>query len=166
MTVNFSLWWQFLHVNSLIYDESVEFTSLVIQGIENLPCIKCVKHFNNYVKPINIVSNSKFLFNLHNSINTRTNKPMFKWQNISTTYGNKNEEQLFDLNWKFICMIFMTSPKRHNLVKYYRELLKFYNYDIMVDVSKLLSNQRQFYLYASYRKLGGNKTMDEIAYSS
>ena len=100
--------WYFFHVvasriNPDYYRTNCEYIWNFIKKIcFNLPCPHCQKHATNYVKNINISQVNtrekleRFLFNFHNSVNSRTGKQQ---ENISTLnkYKNANIKSIFDL---------------------------------------------------------------------
>ena len=100
--------WYFFHVvasriNPDYYRTNCEYIWNFIKKIcFNLPCPHCQKHATNYVKNINISQVNtrekleRFLFDFHNSVNSRTGKQQ---ENISTLnkYRNANIKSIFDL---------------------------------------------------------------------
>ncbi len=100
--------WYFFHViasriNDNYYRTNCEYIWGFIKKIcFNLPCPHCKTHATNYVKNINISQVNtrgkleRFLFDFHNSVNSRTGKQQ---ESISTLnkYKNSNIKAIFDL---------------------------------------------------------------------
>jgi len=88
--------------NSEFENNKNDVLNFVYLVITNLPCSICSKHCIKYLNDNNF-SNIKvknelivFLFNFHNSINTRLNKPLKTWDFIDRYYLI-NIENIFEI---------------------------------------------------------------------
>jgi hypothetical protein len=92
-----------LQQNILVQNDELRSWYVLLNSIENmLPCTNCREHYKewfqtNKLPPIKKLIYTDFnllirrwLFNLHNTINTRTNKPLFIFSDLSTTYSGIN----------------------------------------------------------------------------
>lgn len=96
-----SLVWKILHIQSeylgrqsiqlLQKDELLLINKFLKQIYHILPCLTCKKHYNEYYHRHNIKEIKynnihtflvKYFFDLHNSINERNNKPLFKEEEL------------------------------------------------------------------------------------
>ena len=91
------LFWDWFHnlticyPNSPTYNQAYETYNKIENFIMNLPCPHCKNHAIQYINqhPINLTSNKKFqlwVWNFHNSVNYRTNKPIFSKQDYYNKY--------------------------------------------------------------------------------
>ena len=68
---------------------------------QNLPCPECSEHATNLLKKVNFdnISNKQefkiLLFNFHNTVNKKLNKPLFKEEELDPKYKNANIYNLY-----------------------------------------------------------------------
>ena len=91
--------WKFFHVLSIkIKDEYFqqlrpEMLNIINSICSNLPCPKCAEHARQYMNTVNFNSILtkedfiKFLFIFHNEVNKRKNYPVFKYDDLHSTYS-------------------------------------------------------------------------------
>lgn len=90
--------WKFFHTlaeqipETTFQNNSTEICNMYVSICSNLPCIECTKHARQYVgrtlNPRFIQTKSQlkqFLFDFHNSVNVRLNKPVFTDYHIYKT---------------------------------------------------------------------------------
>ena len=83
-----------VHKNNLIF---------IIKTVCNtLPCPECSKDATAMLNKVdfNNIKNKNdfkmFLFNFHNAINAKLNKPMFSYENLDNKYNNVNFDALYN----------------------------------------------------------------------
>lgn len=160
--MDFRIWWDFYHVNSLIYPDNQEFKGLIFSGVEHLSCLKCQQDAYSYFKRHYWNSNSASLFKLHNNINIRLKKKTLQWDEMVELYKYRSPKQLLDLQWKFIMMMFKVTLSPNKILDFFTDFLKFFNFDVTYDAKLLLSPQNQFYIYSIYINLGGSVPFEEM----
>ena len=73
-----------------------EFIVMLTKICANLPCPSCSSHAQSLIKRyrLKFVKNkeevNKIIFNMHNEVNKRTNKPLFKYTDLDKTYKDLN----------------------------------------------------------------------------
>ena len=160
--MDFRIWWEFYHVHSLTNQQSKEFKDMINEGVKHLSCLKCQKDAASYLKRHYWNSNVSMLFKLHNGINIRLKKPIFRWKDMTDHYGNRSEKELLDLNWRFIMMIYKVSKSRDELEEFFESFISFFGYNISVDRKLLHTPQHQFHIYSIYLALGGSVPFEDM----
>lgn len=124
---NTSLWgrpfWTFFHCLSINISE-IYYTSIKIQLMAHfkalcalLPCPECASHATEYLKkcsvPPTVNDYRKFLLVFHNSVNARTNKPPFLFEQL-IIYKNAPLYHLF----KCFELSYMVTTYNPNMITY------------------------------------------------
>lgn len=160
--MDFRIWWNFYHVNSLIYPDNLEFKELIFSGVEHLSCNTCKNDANSYLNRHYWNSNSSILFKLHNNINIRLKKKTMLWDEMVQMYTSLSPKELLDLQWKFMMMIFKVTLSPNKILNFFEQFLKFYNYNINYNPKLLSGPQNQFFIYSIYLDLGGSVPFEEM----
>lgn len=162
--MDFRIWWEFYHVYSILYPNCQSFKGFIFDGLDHLSCLKCTHDAKSYLNRHRWTSSTVILYKLHNNINIRLHKKTISWQEAMNLYSFYNPLELFDLQWKFIMMIFKVSLNHNKLIYFFDKFLKFFGHNISYNPQSLLSEQRQFHLYIIYVNLGGLKPFEEMVY--
>lgn len=73
-----------------------ELLTIIIKISVNLPCPSCSSHAQGLIKRYRLKfakskeELNKIIFNIHNEVNKRTNKPLFKYEDMENTYKPLN----------------------------------------------------------------------------
>ena len=102
-----NIWYLFHALAHKIREEKFEFQKnnffFIIKTIcTKLPCPDCSRDATNMLNKIdfNTIKNKNdlklFLFNFHNAINAKLNKPQFYFENLDAKYNNVNIDALYN----------------------------------------------------------------------
>ncbi len=92
----------FNSTNFHLNEEKRLWTGLLNSLKTSLPCPLCKKHYTEYIfkYPIdfnNLTSIKYWLFNLHNNVNSRLNKPCIQIDTLSNIYSNINLRDSYNI---------------------------------------------------------------------
>lgn len=140
MSLSKQLWgnhiWYFMHClaekikSEYFLEEKNNIIDIIKKISNNLPCPECSDHANTLLKKYNFKNINdknqlkKFLYEFHNSINIKLNKPVFNYELLDETYKNSNifialHNINIILNTKINApKLMMGSMHRHSLSKY------------------------------------------------
>ena len=131
--------WILLHtkfhkINPSFYIENKLTLIQIVKNLcNNLPCSDCRTHANNHMKllkpeHVNTKENMKqFLFQFHNDVNKRKNKPIFKNFSIYDSYNMKHAIARFVTQYvqrRYSSLQFIDTYHRNVTNKYILEYLK------------------------------------------
>ena len=100
----FNDYWEILHIVSYLYpnipsyDQQMQIEMLIESIHYSIPCGICKEHFSRYVNSIHIPDIYKnkeslisFFIDLHNSINKRNSKKIWKRKEVDILYSNLDQ---------------------------------------------------------------------------
>jgi hypothetical protein len=134
--------WYLFHIiaekmtDDIFNKESVNLIGLLRQICNTLPCPDCANHATKYFQKVNfdLIKNKEdfkiFIFDFHNQVNTRVNKPKFTIEELNNKYKNTNLKNSIHF---FINNYFTkTNNERMFLYSYQRNLIKHKLYSYLV----------------------------------
>ena len=98
--------WIFIHCFTLrikdeyFMEEKKNIIDYITRICDNLPCPECSLHATQYLKKHNFKHIKtkdhliQIIFNLHNDVNKRTNKPLFNIDKVNETYNKYNFQKI------------------------------------------------------------------------
>lgn len=91
--------WKLLHTmvlkinDNITYSQLIDLKNIILRILHNLPCPYCTSHALSYIgssnyKSINNINDLRvFIFNFHNNVNKRLNKPIITYEEHVQLYN-------------------------------------------------------------------------------
>jgi hypothetical protein len=133
--------WKLLHTMVLRIDDNIttnqfiELKNIILRILHNLPCPYCTSHALSYISVYNYkgISNINdlrmFIFNFHNSVNKRLNKPLISYEehvqlyNIPLRIVGKNFIDIYSTNNTGVTMMLYNFHRKQmvqDLINYFK----------------------------------------------
>jgi hypothetical protein len=133
--------WKLLHTmvlridNNITTNQFIELKNIILRILHNLPCPYCTSHALSYIassnyKGINNISDLRFfIFNFHNNVNKRLNKPLITYEehaqlyNIPLSIVGKNFIDIYSTNNTGVTMMLYNFHRKqmiNDLIIYFK----------------------------------------------
>ena len=133
--------WKLLHTmvlrvdNNITNNQFIELKNIILRILHNLPCPYCTAHALSYIassnyKGINNISDLRFfIFNFHNNVNKRLNKPLISYEehvqlyNIPLSIVGKNFIDIYSTNNTGVTMMLYNFHRKQmvqDLINYFK----------------------------------------------
>jgi hypothetical protein len=140
--------WKLLHTlvlkinDNITYSQLIDLKNIILRILHNLPCPYCTSHALSYIsasnyKSINNINDLRiFIFNFHNNVNKRLNKPIITYEehvqlyNISINIVGKQFIYIYSNNNKGITMMLYNYHRKqmiNDLINYFKANHKLFN---------------------------------------
>jgi hypothetical protein len=134
--------WKLLHTmvlkidNNITNNQFIELKNIILRILHNLPCPYCTAHALSYIassnyKGINNISDLRFfIFNFHNNVNKRLNKPLISYEehvqlyNIPLSIVGKNFIDIYSTNNTGVTMMLYNFHRKQmvqELINYFKK---------------------------------------------
>ena len=133
--------WKLLHTmvlkinDNITYSQLFELKNIILRILNNLPCPYCTSHAISYVTNSNfkLIQNIKdlrvYMFNFHNNVNKRLNKPLITYEEHVQLYNDNiynvvlNFINIYSNNKNGITMMLYNFHRKHMI----KDLKEYFN---------------------------------------